>query len=403
MNVVARLSSAPERRPTDGWAARAGAAVVLSLLSAWLFHLQASTPLWGDFRSDLRQHLRIARQLWEGSIYIPHPGFHFTTLLIAHASGWTLESSSILVLTAAIAASYWITLKIFQHYLRPYCGETLLALLAFVLSMVSAIYAPFFNPNIYLGQGSPNVWHSPTWIAAEPFALLGFYLSERWLDVEKRHLIAGPGLTLALVLAIGTIYKPSFAVVAIPAFGLVIGSRVYRRKESCALLFQYGAIITPTLVILLMQYVARYGQPATFGGRAIVWAPFQVWSQKTHSILFSAILALAFPLSVLITHPRQISALPGYRIAWIFTIVAFLQRALLAESGEWMMDGNWAWGYFFALKIIFIYSTVALITATPRADDRRLIGFWMPILILILHLVSGFIYFWHLVTGAGYR
>ena len=52
------------------------------------------------------------------------------------------------------------------------------------LMVLTAVYVPWLNPQVYLGQSSPTIWHNPTNMAVKPLALLGFLL---FLDLYRKR------------------------------------------------------------------------------------------------------------------------------------------------------------------------------------------------------------------------
>lgn len=388
-------------RPPSGIPTLVGSALVVAAASAWQFYLQAFPSTWGVFGTDLRQHLRLAHLLWEGKAYIPHPGFHFATIGLSKVSGISPPLAAVVLLTAAEVASFGITFKILSFHLASRLTRWVLVALAFSLTFVSAVYDPYFSSFIYMGQGTPNIWHSPTWIVAEPFVLWSFFETECILREGLNSQRSALRLSFALLMS--TILKPSFSVVYLPVLGILFAWKFATKRCSLRLLASIGAVVAPTVALLAIQYLARYGAAPEDGGKVIVWAPLKVWSIKSSNIAFSAALGLAFPIGVAICWPRQLLENEALRFAWLVTLVGFLERALLAESGAWMTDGNWAWGYFFALKLIFVYSAVSLFATYRCTSSLGNLRTAIPLLLLLLHFVSGSIYFWQMLSGGGYR
>ena len=89
-------------------------------------------------------------------------------------------------------------------------------------------------------------------------------------------------------------------------------------------------------------------------------------------------------------------------LSWFLVGVAFLEKSFLAESGRWLTAGNWSWGYLYALKIVFIYSAIALFSSESRPGFRPSLAWWPPLLLLGLHFGSGLIYLEHIMAGTGY-
>jgi hypothetical protein len=379
-------------------------ALVLFFFSLWLFSWYVS-PLRGEsFSSDLPQHIKMTRQFARAERIIPHPGFHYTILVLADVTGLSLMSVSVIVLGLATSLSYLAVYHILTSYLLAHYAPAFLAGIALILSTVSPIYAPFFNQYLYYGQGTPNAWHNPTWTLMQPFALWSFFLTERCLRQPAWRHALPTAIGVAGLLLCATFTKPSFALAFIPALvGFLLLRRWPTSPWSTPLVLS-GVIIGPTLLLLAWQYTSYYGSVA-FQGTTVVLAPFTVWGKMTPSIPVSTFLALAFPLVVLLltrSTPRRGWWHPGFRLAWLLMTVAFLQFALLAESGRYATHANWGWGYIIALKILFVYSAIAFLHTQRQeaaASWLRTSFSWGA---LLLHFASGLFYLGRICSGLGF-
>ena len=76
--------------------------------------------------------------------------------------------------------------------------------------------------------------------------------------------------------------------------------------------------------------------------------------------------------------------------AWLITLVAVLQFALLAEPEPRLGDANYYWGVVPAVYLLFLVSAVELLArpAGSRANRSWRAGCW---LLLALHAASGII------------
>ncbi|HHH37678.1 MAG TPA: hypothetical protein ENK77_03585, partial [Epsilonproteobacteria bacterium] len=116
----------------------------------------------GLITADTRQHIHFMQQYFEGQVYIPHPLWHIGTYYLSHLLGvdYSVGAS---VFTAFLVTFYAMVIyKIAQSldtHKRDYAKW-------FLITFVSLVIGPFFlmsfNSRIYLGQGSPSVWHNVT-------------------------------------------------------------------------------------------------------------------------------------------------------------------------------------------------------------------------------------------------
>jgi hypothetical protein len=394
--VIASESRLPERAVL--WSA----AFALFLTSAWLFHLHVVAPAWGTFEGDLRLHLALAAQIERGAaVPVAHRGFHYAIILISRVLGWSLGTSATLLLALATCASFLLTYWLLRELTRDGVERVWLAALALVMSLVGPLYLPFFNRDLYLGQGTPNIWHNPTWVLMQPLALLTVGLWYRSLGHRQPRAAAAwrrAGASIALLAS--TFVKPSFAVVFLPALAVLAAIRGGSLREK-ALGFAHLAILAaPTLALLGFEYLRHYA--AADSGTRLIVAPFVVWGAKTPSVAISALLTVAFPLVVSIGWPETLREDRGLQVIWIVTAIAFLERALLAESGPQMMHGNWAWGYFIALKLLFVFALAAFLgrAGGPGRVRPRVILAWT---VLAFHLAAGLWYLDCLLSGKGFQ
>ena len=108
-------------------------------------------------------------------LYLPHQGFYQALIAARRVSHLSFATSATLLLAALATSSAIIIYMILRNLVPNHSSLFLLSMTA-VLLTVSAIYLPFFNPQIFFGQGSPNVWHNSTAISLKPFALMSAYL-----------------------------------------------------------------------------------------------------------------------------------------------------------------------------------------------------------------------------------
>ncbi|MCB8994723.1 MAG: hypothetical protein H6538_03850 [Bacteroidales bacterium] len=141
----------------------------IALFSLRIFFYQAT------INSDITVHISIIDEFVKHSFYIPHPGFHLLTYFISHISGMPYTTSVPIIMAGLVITIILITKNIIIWFLPEFKIKTIYILAAVSLSFVTAIYFPWFNKSIYLGQWGPNIWHSPTMFLVKPFALLSFW------------------------------------------------------------------------------------------------------------------------------------------------------------------------------------------------------------------------------------
>jgi hypothetical protein len=309
-----------------------------------------------------------------------------------------LAGAFVIAFFAALNSS--VIMRILKYFLSSKLNDRWLFFLTSILTFVTAIYVPFFNENVYVGQGSPNIWHSPTYLILKPFASCAFLLFILFAENARyRNSIFYAGL-LSLTTALSALIKPNFVIVFMPAILIFLIIRFYGK---ISLYMKSFIVLLPTLCVLLYQYYTSYSSDKVAEGSIII-SFFGVWKLYSPNIFFSILLGLAFPLSVLALRPINILKNNNFLLAsWIMVIVGILQASFLAESGPRFKDWNFFWGYNIALHIIFIFSLIELAsTADISGKVSEKIKVFFPIFLLFLHMISGGYYFSKIFFGGSF-
>ena len=254
------------------------------------------------------------------------------------------------------------------------------------LLVLTAVYVPWLNPQVYLGQSSPTIWHNPTNMAVKPLALLGFLL---FLDLyrkrEKPDVREMAGLSAVLLLS--CFVKPSFVQGFLPAVVLFLFMELIRtRGRSFLFSLKMAAVFVPSGCYFLYQYLSVFG-----GGseRSIGIEPFAVMELDTAHPLCSMVQAVAFPLFVV--------CVLGIKRVWkdrellftvLFYLTALLEFILLIELNE-PASGNFEWGLQLAMFALFVQTAVRFYQTEWNRRWIRTAGN----LLLLCHIVSGIYYY----------
>jgi len=355
--------------------------------------------------SDTALHLDFVRQYNEGKIYIAHPIFHLSVIYISKITGLTFEYSAVLVMTFFICLIYIIIRSIVGHFLKGSYGEAMMQFITFITMTVSAIYVPFYNKNIYLGQWSPNPWHNPTIIVLKPFALVTFFL----FVVLVEDYFGGKTINrrrwrfflfiFAVLMAVSCFAKPNWVLSFVPAIFIYL---FFFRKFHLKLSALAVALLIPTGLALTYQFFKTY---KTADGDRIIFDFLGVWRQYSPNIFISILLATAFPVGLLLLRFRETTQNHFLILAWIVFLVALLQYSLLAERVKYKAC-NFGWGYLMSLHILFLFSIVEFFRwlkyPQKKAPFERLKIFIVANL-LNLHFMCGIFYFIKYLVTADYH
>jgi hypothetical protein len=361
--------------------------------------------------SDLPGHIALTKYLMSGAGRISHAGLQLLLAMVHLVTGASLETAAGIVLTTAFALTAIVMYQLLARSSGTRGHGFWPLFLTGVLLTVSAIYLPFFNRNVYLGQGSPNIWHNPTFLASRPWALLAVWSLTAAAAAESRKVGAALLAGSSFALLVGAALKPSFAVVFIPAVYLYL--LITRRWRY---LIPTSLALLPTMILLMIQFLTAYAAgpaPATLSTEAgrlylndrIQFGFLAVWRRYTTNVPVSIALALAFPASVLIFRFRQAVRRPALVLAWLSTAIGIAQFAMLAEVSR-MNQGNFGWGYYLAMHVLFVFSAVEYtvwLSGWRQERVRGRLGIIASSVILLLHFSSGVYYLARVLSGLSYR
>lgn len=364
-----------------------------------LFSVEASAPA---YTSELPNHLALAEKLVAPAPFgfaVPHPGFHWLALLVNRGLGVTLSHAGVLVLAVTVTAYAALLFRVVAAGMPTLGVPCSPYALTGALLLVSAIYFPPIDPDFYLGQGSPNFWAVPTLVVVKPFALWSVLLLTELLDeqrdVDKAKYSA---VWFAFSLLVGVIMKPSFMIGFAPVAGLLLLFSVEGRGWRVPL---FGmAAFAPAVGLLAYQYFTNYHSAQS----KILLTWFGVWRLYSNNIPGSMLLAMAFPLGMLVTRFRAVMSNVSLRTSWLFQIVATVQWAFFAEE-KYFAAGNFSWGYNLGLTLLFVFSAVELVkwlSTDPSPSRATRLQWYGVIAVFGFHLASGTVHLVRQLNGIIY-
>jgi hypothetical protein len=383
--------------------------------------------------SDHPAHIKMIQEGLAGRGWPAHFLFHIVVYLFAGFKSTydSLAKASIIVLTLCFLAKAWIswewlrrscvvTAMATTRTLSTFLGVTTLTLIQVIalgLMFAGPIIRPGYVCCIYVGQITPNLYHNPTSLLLWPFALGVFFAGYRFLqDGRWRMLVA-----TALLLAVGVLAKPNYAMAYAPAFGL---ATLYRYRISWRTAFAAIAML-PTLLILVWQLNATFEANTLTGNdwgmafrpmvdRQIAFMPLIAWRAFSSNIPYSLFASLAFPAAYVLMFRRTLVR-PGLLLfAWAILAVAVLWLIPFVEThtdGRIYIDFNFQWGAVISLFPLFLVTLGDLLSnpaasAFAEKDGRlslvvnyRALIAW---LLFVAHVASGGLWFLRQLYGVGY-
>lgn len=335
--------------------------------------------------------------------------WHCAVRIVSHLLHLSRKMSACLV-TAAFRAVYYLVACAMMRRSQPDQRAGLIPLFCLILCLAGPLHARWYNKRIYLGTGSPNIWHSPTQIAVQPFALLGMVFTT---DVYSRLRTPeggwsdqpfpdrGQAVLYALLMLFSEFAKPSFFQIIVPGLGLLMVIDLIRsRGRSFLFSVKLALLYVPAFLMTVSRFFSAFYTGAEGGGVSI--APFVYWKHFTRNIPFSMLLLLAFPLFVLLADRRHIKEGPEWPLALSLFAAACTEKALLIENGTRRWHGNFSWGYDIAVILLWFVAVkrfLHLLTQRDLDGRERILIAAAGLPLLAAHLYIGLVKINQLFTG----
>ena len=322
--------------------------------------------LWHSYRfyalgGLIAIHENFIRRIDGGDVLpILHPGIYWLSILLsiftALPVGYALHVMLTLHVVLALCALLWALKLLDEDPIDPY----LWLLCAAALMVASPIGLPGLDVSVYnfaAYNRTGFLLRNATQIAVMPYMFAAFGLLGHSLQMRvKGNPSAKTDIAGAICLLLSALIKPSFAVAAIPAFGLyAFCSRELSQKCRATFL----ALLIPAVLLVLAQfYIGFIHNPLSDKVIHIEFRPWVVWVRNNQYPLVSLLLAVVFPLWVLIYRHGRLSA-PAI-IAWIALFISIVPYALFDEVKgiSTSSDRDFEWSYLQARQVLFLCTVI---------------------------------------------
>lgn len=277
------------------------------------------------------------------------------------------------------------------------------------LCLVTAICLPWFSQEIYVGQDSPNVWHSPTQLMVRPFALLVFWLTVRIYERLREEgwpsrVYAGKGeaAVYTLLITLSVWAKPSFFQAFVPGLGLVMVVDLIRsrgRGRAFLSCFKVALAYVPGAVLTVLRFFSAFYSGA---GEGVEIAPLEYWNSTSPCVPVSILLLFAFPLVVFAADWKAVRRSAEGQIALSALLMATAMRGLLIEQGARRWHGNFTWAYGVASMLVWFVALrrfAELMSGDRLPEKRYRLVAYLGWSLLALHLLTGIYYYTQILTG----
>ncbi len=305
---------------------------------------------------------------------LAYPLWHLIVSVV-YQLGVPLEVSAAAVSAVCKAATYLAVYGLVIAMSGDCVKRWVLALLSFAVLVVTPIWIPAVNPNIYFGVGSPNVWHNPTQQAVTlammlvmPWLAHCWYEFERRMDAgEKNVMLPWWKVIVLAVLCMGSLAcKPTFMQALLPAAFVMYLVELCRRKNEWRYFGQIVLAFIPSAAYFLLQYLYYTGVVVEFtSGVEIGITLDSAWKAIRNSLMMAAC-----PLMAVIACWRK-GLLKDRMIGLGLLMVAFsvLEAMAFRETGLRQGHGNFTWAA--NSSAFFLWAVMTGVFLREFAQHRR--------------------------------
>ena len=365
--------------------------------------------------SDVRAHMNFSLSL-DTVLAHSHFGWELLCWLCYACLPVSPETAACIVNSLLNAASGALVLWMCEQMLAGYLPHEKKIWLPAAVSVAALLAGPlflrFYNRFYYLGQGTPNPWHNPTFTGVRPFMICITLLTIRYwqTDAADRCTLWGVSVSgrrllqilLAVLLAYSTLIKPSFLTIYLPACVLLVLIRLIRMrgKGFFRLLLEHLYFI-PAGLVLVWQYARTYVSPnAAAAGSGVAVSLFRAAGRYAPSVAVSWVMRMAFPLAVIIIWRRQIRKVPLFSLILAEYVFGQAIAFVFTETGSRASHGNFGWGNMLGTSMIWIFCLIFYVqqyykekTGMKQTGAGMRVRYILPGLLLLWHLSAGIVYY----------
>ena len=369
---------------------------ILFLLVIIIFTPSLIVNIFHHSMNDYDLHLSFARSLVSGeeipAFTLAHPFWQAAVITTAKVLFISLEKAAAAV---QLLGYLFLALVLYLHFKEIFKKSSTLLQTGLLISLLIAapIFLLVFADHLYyLGYIGITTYHNPTINLLKPFALI--------LLTYAVNLVQGKShnwkeiLLVFLSVVISTLVKPSFIICLIPALGILVLYRLYKKEFLDWRMLIIGMAI-PSALILLGQYYITYlsDEPG------VIFAPLAVMKFYSDWLLLKLILSIWFPLLLAGSYFKDMLRDNTMRLTWLVFLFGLLYTYFIAEDGNRFQHGNFGWSGEISMFLLFVNSVRYL--AQKGLNFRELsikqkflwLGAFSP------HVVCGIIYYVYCLTN----
>lgn len=363
----------------------------------YLYYMQSIQPLDYNnryFQSDLPYHLSM---ILEDNWYYSFTAYAYQFFNLLTPGSTVL---TVIFLTIVTLATVLLTEKLLRVLLGN--GKLSPASLggALALNMVMPFFLEAAGIYRYVSYQSGNLWHNSTYLCMKLGAIASMLL---YLKIEENYakkISLKNWLCFAITLIITTGIKPSFLTVFAPAMALKLLWDLFH-KVPFKQIFLFGCAVLPACGVVLWQNAVLFGEET---GQGFVFNPWYTFSLHADKPKLAVLCSIAFPLVILLFSVTELLKDRKFFFTWLMTGIGFLEALLLAESGSRSRDGNFLWGYCFAIFYVFVVSFPKWLALWKKPGHKWLYKamFLIAGIVFLYQLYCGIYFFLRLLGGETY-
>lgn len=374
-----------------------GIILLYGALCLYLFYMQSIQPLDYDnryFQSDLPYHISM---IIEDGWYYSFTAYVYQVLHLLGGGGTALIAAFLAIVTVLCIL---LTDRLLCLLLNRSRTDVLTLSAALALNLVMAFYWPFAGEYRYVSYQSGNLWHNSTYQCMKLAALACMLCYEKAAPVYREKLTAKQWLVPAGLLFLCTGIKPSFLTVFAPVLALKLLMDLFRGVRFRQV-FLLGSTVLPACVVVLWQNMVLFGADT---GNGYVFQPWYTFSLHANRTKVAVLCSVAFPLVVLLFSLKELWKDKRYLFVWGMAGVGFLEALCLVETGKRSRDGNFLWGYCFAIFLLMIYSFTKWLSWWQKKEHGKVykVAFLVAGAVLAYQLAGGVYFFARLLQGETY-
>ncbi len=376
--------------------------------------------LWSAGLADIKDHTALAESIyldrfWNAWLQRPYMFWHLCVKGFIKFFSFPTDQASACTCGCFAAftfyVTFWIMDKISFSVTKKESG-IISACISLMLSLVTALYIPWISVYHHEGQFSINPIFNPTHMAVKPFGLLSFamaidlilrYKGKDTIFIKNEKAKKWLYALFAFFLFMSTFTKPTFMYMLLPTgviyvlIELVI-SLIHKDgswKKTWNFMWKLACACIPSLLYLLLEYSAFYFWGGTNSDAEIAIYPFlTAWHIYSTNVPRSIVMAMSFPLWMLITNPKYFLYSVEGRLSFLGYVVGALEFSLFVETGDKLGHLNFSWPMMSGMLLFWVISGARLIQRTVSGDDRLRNKIIVSVgwILLSIHFFSGLYY-----------